>query len=86
MVSLNEIANRVAVWNNDEVLKYAREAMPDVRQQISVANYISALLGEVDAYPLSAENEASLRAYSDGLMTFDTAVIEDDNIRLIRGQ
>jgi hypothetical protein len=77
-------AKKVASWDSAQVFAYAREATPDEERQINVANYISVLLDEIDPYPLSKGNEAYLRSYSNVLMTFDTAIIDGENVRLIR--
>jgi hypothetical protein len=85
MRSYIELVNKMSSWDFAQVLAYAREATPDVRQQLGVANYISVLLNDLDAYPLSSENEESLRAYTSALMTFDSVVIDGENaVRLIR--
>jgi hypothetical protein len=64
MRSYSEFASRVVSWSNDEVLA-AMKTTPDVEQQITVANYIEALLEDLDAYPFSRDNEAALRTYTE---------------------
>lgn len=65
MTAYSEFLSEAAEWNVDKVLKYAREATPDIRQQLAIAEYISVLLNEVDSPHLFEENEGFLKGRSD---------------------
>ncbi|HXA35102.1 MAG TPA: hypothetical protein VNW26_02105 [Steroidobacteraceae bacterium] len=84
MRTYSEFTNKVALWSNDEVVAYALQSTPNVQQQIEIAHYISLLLDESGVYPLLKENADSMREYSNALLTFDTIIVEQDGIRLIR--
>jgi len=65
MTSYAEFLNETAEWELDRVLKYAREATPDIRQKVAIAEYISVLLNEVDSPQLFEENEGFLTRIRD---------------------
>jgi hypothetical protein len=71
-------------YSEAEILELVREIRAIPHKAIAMADYLEALAKDVHGYSINAENEANINGYSLSLKTFDTIILEGENVLFLR--